>query len=150
MRRKQGRKRAGAAEGTGTERRRIRTLIVDDSAFIVESLRSFFGQQEGFEVVGVAETGQGAVHRVAELRPDLVLMDIRMPGMDGLEATRKIKARERAPVIIMFTLEDTERIRTAAKAAGADDFVAKVPEAVDGLRAAIGRFFPEVKVRRKK
>jgi len=48
MRRGQGRKRAGAAERTGTERRRIRTLIVDDSAFIVESLESFFAQQEGF------------------------------------------------------------------------------------------------------
>jgi CheY-like chemotaxis protein len=58
------------------------------------------------------------------------------------EATRRIKARERAPVVIMFTLEDTESIRAAAKAAGADDFVAKVPEAVDGLRAAIRRAFP--------
>jgi DNA-binding NarL/FixJ family response regulator len=147
MRRGQGRKRRGACEHPAAGCRRIRTLIVDDSAFIVESLRSFFGQQEGFEVMGIAETGQEAVDRVTELRPDLVMMDIRMPGMDGLEATRTIKAREDAPVVIMFTLEDTESIRAAAKAAGADDFVAKVPEAVDGLRAAIRRAFPELKVR---
>jgi len=101
-------------------------------------------------VVGIAEAGVEGVDLAAKLRPDLVMMDIRMPGMDGLEATRRIKARERAPVVIMFTLEDTESIRAAAKGAGADDFVAKVPDAVDGLRAAIGRTFPEVKVRQKK
>jgi DNA-binding NarL/FixJ family response regulator len=146
MRRGQGRKRAGAAERIGTERRRIRTVIVDDSAFIVESLGSFFQQQEGFEVVGIAETGLEAVDRVAELRPDLVMMDVRMPGMDGLEATRTIKACEDAPVVIMFTLEDSEGARAAAKAAGADDFVAKAPQGWEALAAAIRRAFPRVKV----
>jgi DNA-binding NarL/FixJ family response regulator len=150
MRRGQGRKRQTTVLRMGAKQKRIRTLIVDDSAFIVESLRSFFAQQEDFEVVGVAETGLEAVARAAELRLDLVMMDIRMPGMDGLEATRKIKAHEDAPVVIMFTLEDSESIRAAAKAAGADDFVAKVPAAGEALRAAIRRAFPEVKVRQRK
>ena len=57
-----------AGEGTGTERRRIRTVIVDDSTFVVERLGEFFRGQDGFEVVGVAETGVEGVERVAELR----------------------------------------------------------------------------------
>jgi DNA-binding NarL/FixJ family response regulator len=146
MRRGQGGKRQGAAGRTGPRPGRIRSLIVDDSAFILESLRLFFQQQEGFEVVGIAETGLAAVDRVAELRPDLVMMDVRMPGMDGLEATRKIKAREDAPVVIMFTLEDSEGVRAMAKSAGADDFVSKAPQGWDALGAAIQRAFPRVKV----
>jgi DNA-binding NarL/FixJ family response regulator len=106
----------GALERARAEGRRIRAVIVDDSAFIVESLKLLFAQQEGFEVVGVAESGLEAVQRVAELRPDLVLMDIRMPGMDGLEATRRIKEQKEAPVVIVFTLEDGEGVRVAAKA----------------------------------
>ena len=144
------RNRQRASQRRGAERRRIRALFVDDSAFIVESLGSFFEQQEGFEVVGIAETGLEAVDRVAELRPDLVLMDIRMPGMDGLEATRRIKAREDAPVVIMFTLEDSEGVRARAKSAGADDFVAKAPQGWDPLAAALRRAFPGVKVEGRK
>ena len=99
-------------------------------------------------MVGIAETGLEAVDRVAELRPDLVMMDIRMPEMDGLEATRRIKGREDAPVVIMFTLEDSEGARAAAKRAGADDFVAKAPKMVNALEAALRRAFPRVKLRR--
>jgi DNA-binding NarL/FixJ family response regulator len=146
MRRGKGGKRQVVVGRAGTKQGRIRTLIVDDSAFIVESLGSFFGQQEGFEVVGIAETGLEAVDRVAELRPDLVMMDIRMPGMDGLEATRKIKACGDAPVVIMYTLEDSEGVRSRAKSAGADDFVAKGSQGWDALAAAIRRAFPRVKV----
>jgi DNA-binding NarL/FixJ family response regulator len=142
-----GGKRQGAAERTGTERRRIRTVIVDDAPFVVQSLESFFRRQEGFDLVGTATSGQEAVQRVAELRPDLVLMDIRMAGMDGLEATRRIKGHEESPVVIMLSLEDSAGVRAAAKAAGADGFATKVPKMLEALRAAIGRAFPEVEVR---
>lgn len=143
-------KRQGAVERTGTNGRRIRTVILDDSPFVVVSLRLFFEQQEGFEVVGVAETGLEGVQRVAELAPDLVVMDMRMPGMDGLEATRRIKAHQGPPVVIMFTLEDGKEVRTAAKAAGADYLVTKAREAAYTLRTAIRGAFPEVKVRASK
>ncbi len=133
-------------ESTAPDGRRIRTVIVDDSAFIVENLRSFFGQQQEFEVVGVAETGVQAVERVAEVKPDLVVMDVRMPRMDGLDATQRIKAGKGAPVVIIFSLEDSEAARGAAKAAGADGFVAKARGASDALAAAIRRAFPGAKL----
>lgn len=141
-------RKAGEPGGKGPriERRRIRTVIVDDSPFIVESLEGFFREQDGFEVVGVAETGVEGVERVAELQPDLVVMDVRMPGMDGLEATRRIKEGKERPVVIILTLEDSAAARAAAKAAGADDFVSKMAKMFDELEATIRRAFPDAKV----
>ena len=130
--------------------RRIRTLIVDDSPLVVRSLENFFVQERGFEVVGVAGTGLEAVERVGRLGPDLVVTDVLMPKMDGLEATRRIKARKDAPVVIVFTLDDSEGTRARAKSAGADDFVAKAPKAWDVLTAVIRRAFPSTKVGRRK
>jgi CheY-like chemotaxis protein len=69
---------------------------------------------------------------------------IRMAGMDGLEATQKIKAREDALVVIMFTLEDSEEVRAATKAAGADDVVAKTLKMPSAVQAVIRRAFPRV------
>ena len=131
----------GAVERPRTRHRQIRTVIVDDSPFFVACLECFLKEQEGFELVAVAETGLEAVERVAEFTPDLVLMDVRMPGMDGLEATGRIKAREGSPVVIIITLEDNAGARAAAKAAGADGFVAKAAGMDDGLRSAIRRAF---------
>ena len=129
-----------------TERRRIRTLIVDDSPMVVKSLKEFFGRDGGFAVVGVAGTGVEAVERVQRLRPELVVTDVLLPEMDGLEATRRIKAGKGAPVVIVFTLEDSRVARAGAMTAGADGFVAKAPKASDALAAAIRRAFPGAKV----
>lgn len=131
----------------GTESRRVRIIIVDDSPFIVRSLADFFKRQAGFEVVGTAGSGVEAVDRVAELTPDLVLMDIWMPEMDGLEATSRIKAGAGAPVVILCTIEDGPSIRAVAKDVGADDFVAKAPRMEDTLRAALRRSFPTASLR---
>ncbi len=138
--------RPGGAEGAEASRQPIRTAIVDDSAYFVESVKLLLEELGGFEVVGVAETGAEAVRRVGRIKPDLVLMDVRMPGMDGLEATARIKARECAPVIIMLTLDDSAETRAAATAAGADDFVAKREEMDHALRVAIRRAFPRVRI----
>jgi DNA-binding NarL/FixJ family response regulator len=142
-----GGKRQAAVGYTGTRRRPIRTLIVDNSPQIVQSLSLFFKTEEGFELAGSASNRQEAVRRVVTLRPDLVVMDVLMPGMDGLEATRRIKGREGAPVVIIFALEDGDGCRLAAKTAGADAFVGKVPKAARRLRAAIRRAFPGANVR---
>lgn len=139
-------KRERRMKGPAPERRRIRTLIVDDSPLVVRSLESFFGQDGGFEVVGIAGTGVEVVERAERLRPELVVMDVMMPEMDGLEATRRIKAGKDAPVVIVFTIEDSGGARAKAKSAGADDFVAKAPKAWDTLAAAIRRAFPEARL----
>jgi DNA-binding NarL/FixJ family response regulator len=150
MRGGKGGKRQRARGRPAPATRRIRTLIADDSPFVVQSLERFFKERNGFELVGVAGTGLKAVERAAQVRPDLVLMDIRMPGMDGLEATRRIKAREGAPVVIMLTLEDGAVVRAMAESAGADDFVGKAPMVYDAILAAIQRAFPDVTVGERK
>jgi CheY-like chemotaxis protein len=143
-------KRHGTSKQQAIKRRRIRTVIVDDSLLVVRSLELFLRRQEGFEVVGTAANGEQAVQRVADLRPDLVLMDVRMPAMDGLEATRRIKEKEAWPLVILFTLEDSEQVRAAAKVAGSDGFASKGPKMLEGLWAAIAGAFPKVKVRQWK
>ncbi len=137
-----------AMRGPRPTHRRIRTVIVDDSPVVVKSLERFFKERDGFDVVGFAGTGTEAVREAGRLKPDLVVMDIRMPKMDGLEATRRIKAGKGAPVVIVFTLENNLAARTAAKEAGADDFVAKAPNVYRALEGALGRAFPRVKAER--
>jgi CheY-like chemotaxis protein len=76
-------------------------------------------------VIGTAQSGIEAIEMVNQLKPDLVLMDIAMPNMDGLEATRRIKLTENPPRIIIVTFHDTPEVQDAATAAGADGFIEK-------------------------
>ena len=78
----------------------VRVLVVDDSRPFRVAARSVLGRVDGFTLVGEAETGEEAVDRVAELSPDLVLMDIKMPGITGVEAARRIS--EAAPSTVVF------------------------------------------------
>ena len=89
----------------------IRTLIVDDQRLMREGLRTLLELEGGVEVVGQAADGQAALDAYAELKPDVVLMDIRMPDMDGVEATRRICGRwPEARVIILTTFDDDANV----------------------------------------
>ncbi|MBI2988001.1 MAG: response regulator transcription factor [Deltaproteobacteria bacterium] len=105
--------------------RKIKILLVDDSAQFLRSATSFLSQCPSVEVIGTATSGKDAIKKVQELRPDLVLMDIAMPEMNGLKATRSIKANPRAPKIIIVTIHDDAEYRSATKDAGADGFARK-------------------------
>jgi DNA-binding NarL/FixJ family response regulator len=102
-----------------------RILLVDDNPAFITSASGLLSTYPDVEVVGQASSGYEAIERVEALHPDLVLMDLSMPGMDGLEATRCIKSQPQAPCVVISTLYDSTEHRRAAAAAHADGFVAK-------------------------
>jgi two-component system, NarL family, response regulator NreC len=115
--------------------KRVRVLIADDHALIREGIRLLLEQTADFRVIGEAGSGPEAVARTDELRPDIVLMDISMPGGDGLEATRRIRARHAVPILFL-TVHDTDSHFFGALQAGASGYVLK--DAVgDDLLAAM-------------
>jgi len=103
----------------------IRVLLVDDNPAFSRAARNFLISQPYLEVVGCAASGAEAMDLTAALKPDLILMDVVMPGMSGLEATRRIKRDAGAPKIIMLTLHTAVEYRASATAAGADGFITK-------------------------
>lgn len=114
-------------------------LLVDDSLQFTAAAGRFLGLLPRVDVVGYARSGREALDRVYELKPDLVLMDVMMPDMDGLEATRRLKARADAPWVVILTLNDTADYRVRADRVGADGFVSKqdlvtqLPDVIDRL-----------------
>jgi DNA-binding NarL/FixJ family response regulator len=101
-----------------------RVIIADDQALVRTGFRMIL-TADGLDVVGEAANGAEAVEAVRDLRPDVVLMDIRMPTMDGLEATRKIMAQAPECRVLMLTTFDLDRYVYAALAAGASGFLLK-------------------------
>ncbi len=116
----------------------VRILLVDDSNQFLEVAARFLAGQPGLDIVGCAGSGEEAIRQVERLDPDVVLMDVSMPGMGGLEATRRIKARPVPPRIVVVSMHDSHELRRMAEAAGADGYVGKwafassVVEAVRG------------------
>jgi DNA-binding NarL/FixJ family response regulator len=115
----------------------IRVLLVDDQALIRAGFRMILDAEGDMEVVGECADGTQAVDSVRRLKPDVVLMDIRMPEMDGIEATRLIADGESAPKVLMLTTFDLDEYVYDALRAGASGFLLKdVPaeQLVDGIR----------------
>jgi len=103
----------------------VRVLIVDDQLPFREASRMVVEMTDGFEVSGEAENGEHAIALVEELKPDLVLMDVQMPGIDGIETTRRITSTSNPPVVIVMSTHESGDYVDVALAAGAVGFVPK-------------------------
>jgi two-component system, NarL family, response regulator LiaR len=120
----------------------IRIVVVDDHAVVREGLRAFLALQDGFEIVGEAADGEEALERVAELDPDVILMDLVMPGRDGVSAMRELQSRARAHggrgskprVIVLTSFLDDERLLPALEA-GAAGYLLKNSQPAELARA---------------
>jgi CheY-like chemotaxis protein len=104
---------------------RVRLLLVDDNEEFLRAESAWLGVQPGFEVVGTARSGEAGLEAVRSLRPDIVLMDLAMPGMSGFEAIRVLKLLPSPPAVIAVSLHDSQVVRSEAAMAGADAFVPK-------------------------
>ena len=119
---------------------RIRILLVDDHDLFREGLAGIISTQPDLQVIGEAGDGLEAIVKARELKPDLIMMDIQMPGCDGLEATQKIKRELPDTVIVMLTVRDEEEKLFEAIRSGAQGYLLKnirSHDLLDGLRGAM-------------
>jgi len=103
----------------------IRALLADDQSLVRAGFRMILRAEPDFEVVGEAADGREAVELARSLRPDIVLMDIRMPGLDGIEATRRVTALDPAPRVLVLTTFDLDEYVYESLRAGASAFLLK-------------------------
>jgi DNA-binding NarL/FixJ family response regulator len=102
----------------------IRVLVVDDQAVFRRVARDVIEATPGFETTGEADSGHAALNAVAELRPDLVLLDVRMPDLDGVEVAIRLRSTDSPPVIVLISVEEPRDV-PAARTCGAATFVRK-------------------------
>ena len=113
-----------------------RVLVVDDHAIVRKGICALLRAEDDMQVVGEARTGDEAIREAERLKPDVVLMDLAMPRMGGLEATSAIQTCEAACPVVVLTIYDNAALRLAAATAGAHGFVTK-QESCDVLLRAI-------------
>ncbi len=112
-------------DATRTTGATVRVLIVDDHAIVRKGIRALLSEAGGFEVVGEADNGQSAVLLAQETQPDVILMDLLMPGMDGIEATRQITSRQpKARILVLTSFAADNKVFPAIKA-GATGYLLK-------------------------
>jgi two-component system, NarL family, response regulator NreC len=113
-----------ATMGVG-QKTRARILLVDDFEVVRRGLKNLLARNGHWEVCGEAENGWMAIEKVAELSPDLVLLDVTMPVMNGFQATTEIRRRAPHTKIVIFTMHESPRMAEEARRAGADAYLAK-------------------------
>src|SRR6516225_8498763 len=114
----------------------IQVLLVDDHDILRQGLKMLLSMQQGIRVVGEARTGQDAISLVKELMPDVVVMDISMPDLDGLEACQIIRKEQPATQVLMLTMHESEEYFLEALRMGAAGYLVKKAAPSD-LRMAI-------------
>jgi two-component system, NarL family, response regulator NreC len=112
-------------------------LIVDDDSLVRQLLRTCLAHDPYWEVCGEAENGREAVEKVEELKPDVVILDLQMPVMNGLEAARQIKALAPNTAMVMFTINCYPQLVAEARAAGIGDVISKTDPLAEGLLPAL-------------
>lgn len=120
-----GRATASVPEPVESAGERIKVFLVDDSPHFLESAVRFFMTVPHVKLVGCALTGPDAIEQAERLQPDLILMDVAMPDMNGLEIALHLKTEPNPPRIVMLTLHDTPEYRCVARVVGADGYVTK-------------------------
>jgi two-component system response regulator NreC len=114
---------------------RVKVLVVDDHEIVREGIRMVLATDPELEVVGVASSGEEAIEKVRELEPDVVLMDIGMPGLSGFEATRRIRESHPNTQVVALTVHDSEGYVFQMLQAGATGYVVKRAPAEDVIAA---------------
>ena len=128
----------------------IRVLLVDDDALVRSGLRMMLAGAAQLAVVGEAEDGRGVLPAVDRHHPDVVLMDIRMPRLDGIAATRLLRAQPRPPAVIVLTTFDADELVVRALQAGASGFLLKdaapadIVRAIESVHAGDGTLSPAI------
>ena len=128
----------------------IRVLLVDDDALVRSGLRMMLTGADSVEVVGEADDGRAVLGAVDRHRPDVVLMDIRMPQLDGIEATRLLRAQPSPPAVIVLTTFDADELVLRALRAGAAGFLLKdtpppeIVRAIEHVHAGEGTLSPTI------
>jgi two-component system, NarL family, response regulator LiaR len=115
-----------------------RVLFVDDHRVMRKGLINLVGNQPGIDVAGEASNGREAIDQVRQLKPDVVVMDVSMPEMDGIEATRHIKAQWPEVRVIALSMVEDEYISRSMLEAGAEAFVSKTASSAALLKAIYG------------
>ena len=103
----------------------IRMLLVGDNVDFIEGLRDWLVKDPDIEIVGIEHSGEAAIERVADIGPQIILMDVTMPGMNGFEACRRIRSKMGSPTIVLMSFHESETVRREAWGAGADGVVGK-------------------------
>jgi CheY-like chemotaxis protein len=127
---------------SGREAAALRLLVVDDHQVVREGFVGLLQMQKDFEVIGQAGDGKEAVEQAESRRPDAIIMDVDMPKMNGIEATRRIKQRQPAITIIGLSLYEEDNVRRGMAEAGADAYICKnapVKEVVESIRRSCRR-----------
>ena len=118
-----------------------RILVVDDDAAFRQRVKAFFAREADMEVVAEASDGEEAIRKAQELKPDVVLMDVRMPGLNGVSATRKLREEMPEVKVIMLSVFDLPEYREAAMVSGASGYVVK-KSMIEALIPEIRRVCP--------